>query len=184
MTRYIEEVRFFNILSWWCPALCGLITSVLVGDYLFLFLESDSSMIYKKCARMPLISDASVSYRLYISVAIILFVFGLAIQLAIFIKQRQLEKNQTVAKSRRILMKHKRNVVSPIGSLLSFLGYNIYVILATVPFPPIVKELHMFAVQIFQVFCLTLIETMFSPTLRKTLLDIILWRRPEYIVSV
>ena len=157
--------------------------SVLVGDYFSLFLENDNSKIHHKCVRMPLISDGSISFRLYIALALTIFVFGLGIQLAIFIKQRQLEKCQTWWAG-RILWKHQRNVVSPLGSLLSFLGYNTYVIIATVPFPPIVKELHMFSVQVVLFSCLNFIETLFSPALRETLLDTILWRRSAYTACI
>ena len=177
VSRYIREERFFSSLTWLCHVLCGLIISILIGDDFLSFFESDNVMIQEKCVRMPLALKESVSYTLYLALEIIICVVGLGIQVAIFIKQRQLEISEDPSTS-RILWKHRRNVVSSMGSLLSFLAFNIYGFLTIIPGPAIINEFIFFSCHCVYFFWLNFIETLCSPTLRSSIVDTVLWRRP------
>ena len=135
---------------------------------------------------------------------------GLGLHFAIFLKQRQLERRQSVADysvtynagdvkiiwknkqpSNRILRRSRRSVISPLGSFSSFLAsavYNLlrtYIALSITPSgPTVLGELHVFSVHSVYFFSLNLIESICSPTLRNSLIDIMPWSRDEYRVAV
>ena len=126
---------------------------------------------------MPIGSEESVSFTICLALEILIFAVGLGIQVAIFVKQKQLEFSEDPFTS-RILWKHRRNVVSSIGSALSFLAYNTYGILTVIPASPVITEFILFSCHCVYFFWLNFIETMCSPTLRNSLVDTIRCRKP------
>ena len=85
------------------------------------------------------------------------------------------------------LWRFRRNVVSPLGSFLSFIAsfvYNLpgfYIFLTATPVgPSVIGELHSFSFHCFYFFCLNFIESLCSPTLRGTLVNLLPWFRHEY----
>ena len=149
-------------------------------------------------------------YHLYVTGNVTLIVVGLGLQFAIFLKQRQLERQQSVqdyyitynANDVKIIRKTKkpsnctlwrfrRNVISPVGSFLSFLASAVYILLMnyivlsiTPSGPSVLGELHVFSVHSVNFFCLNLIESTCSPTLRNSLINVMPWSRDEYRVAV
>ena len=133
---------------------------------------------------------------------------GLGLHFAIFLKQRQLERRQsdpdysvtynggdvkitwkTKQPFNRILWRARRNVISPLGSFSSFLVsaiYNLihaYILLyITQSGPSVLGELHLFLIHSVYFFCLSLIESICSPTLRNSLINIMPWSRDEHRV--
>ena len=196
-------------MTWLCHTLCGIITSSLVGDN-FIFNEYDRSIIDCSCTKMPkmillVVESDVVFYNLGTIFHISIICVGTSIQIAILMKQKRLEKQQSVdqwavsysmsgvkiiRKSNQIsnhkLWKHKRNVISPLGSFLSFLASEVYnllilnIIFNTVPKgPPIISQIILFSVHDVYFFCFNLIKTICSPTLRGSLINVIPWRRHE-----
>lgn len=132
---------------------------------------------------------------------------GFCMHFVIFFKQRQLERQQSVVdyaitynksdvkivrkrkqSSYSSLWRFRRNVVSPLGSFSSFLAttvYNIlflYILFSTTPSgPSALAELHLFLVHVLYFFCLNLVETIFSPTIHSSLIDVFPWSRHEYV---
>ena len=157
--------------------------------------------------------EQPVISNLYVIVMITVVFVGLGLHFAIFLKQRQLERRQrdpdysvtfnegdvkitrnTRQPSNRILWRSRRNVISPLGSFSSFLAsavYNLlmtYIVLSiTRSGPSVFGELHFFSVHSVYFFSLNLIESICSPTLRNSLIDIMScrpWSRDEYRVAV
>ena len=209
METYIKEESFFECLTWLCHTLCGLILSIIVGDN-FLFNEYDSSIIHMSCAKMPkwiLVEESIlVYYNLYMVGHTVVTFVGFGIQIAIFRKQKQLERQQSVVlcsvsyntidvkiirkinqSSNRKLWRFRRNVISPLGSFLSFQAGVVYNLLVSLLYfkispsdPPIIAELLIFSVHDVYFFCLNLIESLCSPPLRNSLIDVIPWLRHKY----
>ena len=207
METYVNEENFFNCLTGVCHTLCGLCISVLVGDNFFIN-EYDSSIIDRSCAKIPkiiLVEQSHHVYNLYTTMHVAAAFVGLCINIAIFLKQRQLESKQSVAdfvatyntsdvqiirqtkQPNRILWRFRRNVISPLGSFSSFLACVVYNLLGAYIFfsrtpsgPSILAELLLFSVHGVYFFCVNFIESIFSPTLCNSLINVIPWLRHEY----
>ena len=214
METYIQEKNFFKWCKWVSHTLCGIVISMQVGDS-FLLNEYDSSIIHRSCAKIPkwiLVEQSLIAYsNSYVMYVIVAVTFvGLGLQFAIFLKQRQLERQQSIPdysvtynagevkiiqKSKQlsncILWRFRRSVISPLGSFLSFLAsavYNllrVYILLSITPSgPSVLSELYLFSVHGVYFLCLNLIESICSPTLRNSLINVMLWSRDEYRVAV
>ena len=172
--------------------------------------EQDCTVIISRCAKFPKIIFSQKSYLLYyltLMVHLLLHFVGLAIHAAIFVKQKQLEKQQSgqwvvnydkgeirfVRKNlntcNRKLWKNGRNVISPIGSFLSFLLSAVYGLFFTFMFnnlgpsgPSTIYQFLIFSVHSVIIF-LNFVETVCSPTLRGSLLDVIPRIRLQYPVA-
>ena len=194
MLTYITEESFFTCLTWLCHAVCGMIISSLVGENFF-YDEFETSITYSNCARFPVFSGAW-SYQFYVIVQVAIGILSLIAQKSIFLRKKQLAKqsaSEWVAlysangvkfekkkpPSSRILWKDNRNVVSPLGSFLSLIvGITFHPIVAYLyNGSSIIGEFLLFSRHSVTFFSLNFIETMCSPTLRNTLLDVILWWR-------
>ena len=132
---------------------------------------------------------------------------GLGLHFVIFCKQRRLERQQSIADyvitynnsdvnirrgskhtSDSTLWRFRRNVISPLGSFSSFLTVTVYNILflcilftITPSGPSALAELHLFLVHVLYLFCLNLVETIFSPILHSSLVCVFPWSRQEYV---
>ena len=210
MESHFDEEIFFNCLIGLCHILCGLCISMLLGDN-FLLNEYEPSIIHQSCAKLPkwqLVkpTGAALAFNyLYVSTHVLLVLIGLGINIAIYFKQRHLESRtvsdcfafvsrgevKTMTKRKHssncTLWRFRRNVVSPLGSFLSFIAsfvYNLpgfYIFLtATAVGPSVIGELHSFSFHCFYFFCLNFIESLCSPTLRGTLVNLLPWFRHEY----
>ena len=109
-------------------------------------------------------------YNLYVTGHVVVILVGLGINLAIFIKQKQLKKKNP---SDYKLWKFKRNVISPLGGVLSFLASLIYNLVGSHLYfyeasgeSQISGELLLFSVHCVYFFGLNFIEFICSPTLR------------------
>ena len=138
---------------------------------------------------------------------IVLIFGGLGMHCTIFFKQRHLERKQSevdniitynktdvqiMRKSRQtsdsMLWRFRRNVISPLGSCSSFLTTIVYMILFAYllfPFltpggPSALGEIVSFLVHVVFFFITSFVETIFSPTLRSNLSDLIPSRH-EYL---
>ena len=213
LETYIEEEKFFKCCKWFAHTVCGIVTAMLVGDS-FLLDEYDSSIIHKSCAKLPkwiLVEQSQLTYyNSYVTVIITLVFVCLGLHFAIFLQQRQLERQQSVPDysvtynvsdvkiiwtskkpSNRILWRFRRNVISPLGSFSSFLVTTVYNLLhayilltITRSGPSVLGELHLFSIHSVYFFCLNLIESIFSPTLRNSLINVMPWSRDEHHVAV
>ena len=213
-TMSIKEESLINYLTWLCHTLSGLMIAMIVGENFF-SVEQDSIVIISSCCKMPsliFLENPVGLLHLYIIVHLILNFIGLVIQAAMFFKQKQLEEEsagqwihhengeirlerKNLSTCNRKLLKHERNVISPLGSFLSFLISEVYCILATcMVFDigtsglPIICQFHLFSVHTLYFLVHNFIETMCSPTLRNTLLDVnnvLPWRRyVDHVVVV
>ena len=200
MLTHITEESFFKCLTWLCHAVCGVILSILVGENFLYLLEYESSITYSNCARFLLFSR-SRSYKLYGILQMAIALLNLVAHISIFFQQKQLAKQSASEwvvsystngvkfekkkkPSSRILWKHNRNVVSHLGSFLSHLVAIIFhAIVSSIYYdvgpswPPIVGQFLFFLRHSLYFFGLNFIETLSSPTLRRSLFDIILWWR-------
>ena len=120
--------------------------------------------------------------NVYLTVHTLLFCVGLGINIAIFFKQRQ---------SNCSLWRFRRNVISPLGSFSSFLVsyiYNLpvyYIFLSiTLSGPSVLGELHLFSSHCVYFFWLNFVETICSPTLRASIINVLSWSRHEYNVAI
>ena len=123
---------------------------------------------------------------------------NLAILISIFLKQKQLEKQspdwvvvycengvkfeKKKPHSSRILWKHTRNVVSPMGSFAAYIVAILYHMIVGYIYydvgpsgPPIIGQFLFFSRHSFYFFVLNFIETMCSPTLRKSFINVLMW---------
>ena len=207
----MQEENLFKYLTWVCHTLCGLCISMLVGDNFFVN-EYDSPIIDRSCTKIPkiiLVEQSDHGYNLYMTMHVAAAFVGLCINIAIFLKQRQLENKQSVAdfvatyntsdvqiirqrkQPNRKLLRFRRNVISPSGSFSSFLACVVYNLLGAYIFfsrtpsgPSILAELLLFSVHGVYFFCLNFIESIFSPTLCNSLINVIPWLRHEYHIVV
>ena len=153
-------------LRWLCLVLSGIIVSVLLGEHHGLFLnyhESQTSLLwYSSCSKIPIIWE-DVERSIFNTVIglshMALVSFTIGTQIAIFIRQRQLEKQKAdgimltiynrdgVTISRRSsdkpschqLSRHYRSVVTPQASFLSFLIiFTYYLLCHSLLFFPII----------------------------------------------
>ena len=189
-----------------------MVISMEVGDS-FLFNEYESSIIHRSCAKMPrwILEESQSDVAFYNLCGLGLFgLVGLGLHFAIFLKQRQFETrqivpdysviyntsavkitNKTKQPSNCTPWRFRRSVISPFGSFSSFLAsavYNLlmtYIVLSITPSgPSVFSELHLFSVHSVYFFCFNLIESICSPTLRNSLIDVMPWSRDKYRVAV
>ena len=198
---FIKEETLFNSLTWMCLSLSGLGLSATAGGNYFSPEQDnlDKTVIIRSCCKMPkyvLLEDAAWAIHLAIIVLLTLHFVGFVIHAAIFLKQAQLEEEQSAGQwvthyengeirferndlstINRKLWKHERNVISALGSFLSFLVSAVYRIICNFLFLnkglPIMSQLLFFSVHSLYFFGLNLIETVCSPTLRGSILNII-----------
>ena len=148
--------------------------------------------------KIILVEQSDHVYYLYVAMHIATTFVGLSINIAIFLKQRQLESQQSEAdfvvtyntsnvqitrqrkQPNRILWRFRRNVISPLGGFSSFLASAVYNMLVLYTFlsrtpsgPSILAKLILFSVHGVYFFCLNFIESIFSPTLRNSLINFI-----------
>ena len=198
---FIKEESLFNFLTWMCLSLSGLGLSATAGGNYFAP-EQNTTVIIRSCCKMPkyvLMDDAAWAIHLAIIVLLTLHFFGFIIHAAIFLKQSQLEEEQSAGQwvthyengeirfemndlstVNRKLWKHDRNVVSALGSFLSFLISAVYRLICNFLFLirgpedlSIIRQLMFFSVHSLYFFGLNFIETVCSPTLRGTIFNVI-----------
>ena len=209
MEKYIQEENFFKYCTWICHALCGIAISKVLADSLLLN-EYDSAIIQRSCGKMPkwiLIEQShSAYYNSFVTGNMILILVGLGMHFSIFLRQRHLERQQSsdyfvscdlsnvkiIRKSKQAndpssLCRFKRNVISPLGSFSSFLVTTVYNILLALNLfstaqtgPTLLNEIHFFLVHVVYFFCLNLIESIFSPTLLMSLVNVLPSSSHEY----
>ena len=200
--KHITEENFFKCCVWLCHTLCGITISMVVGDC-FLVNEYDSAIIQRSCAKMPkwilVEQERSLPWSFIIGNIVLVF-GGLGIHFAIFFKQRHLERKQAeidyvitfnksevqiVRKSKQtsdsMLWRFRRNVISPLGSFSSFLTTLVFMILfayllfsiITPSGPSVLCEIVSFLVHVVFFLFISFVETIFSPTLRSSLNNVI-----------
>ena len=205
MTAYIEERSFFNYLKWLHPALSGIFTSMLLGEHFLYYNESQTLLLWQSsCYKIPMLWEESLQSIHYNVISLLTYsitLITLCTQIALFIRQRQLERQRAegvmviyynsdgVTMSRRTpdqpscqqLWRHKRTVVSPEASFLTFLLRILLVIPQACHYfigihgssgPTILVQFVIFYVFCKYFFLKSLIETLFSPTLRNSLTDL------------
>ena len=214
METYIQEENVFKYLTWVCHTLCGLCISMLVGDnYLFNEYNSSiihrSCTKFPKLILVDL--SVTIAFKnVYLTMHTLVIIVGLGINIAIFFKQRQLESQQSVAEfsvsyntsdvkiirksnqpSNCSLWRFRRNVISPLGSFSSFLVsvvYSLpvyYIILSITPSgPSVLGELYLSSIHCVYFFWLNIVETICSPTLRSSIINVLPWSRNEYNVVI
>ena len=179
----INEESLFKYLTWACPTLSGLMLSMIFGQNYFSS-EQDSTVIISSCGKIPkfiLMEVSAWPIHLFIIVHLILYFVGLVIQAAMFLKQNELEEEQSAGQwvihyvngeikfqrknlntCNHKLSKHKRNVISPLGSFLSFLISAVYNIITICMFfskgpagLPIISQFFFFQFMVYILFALT-----------------------------
>ena len=202
MLTYIKEKNFFICLTWLHPALSGIIVSILLGEN---FLSHNNTHIF---STTPILLDDiwgsfPFVYKLFGISNFLIVAATSIIQVLLFIRQRQLEKQRAdgmmvitynmdgVTISRRApdlqsshkLWKHNRTVVTPKASFFSFLLTLLSTLLHVFGFfSPFLGQLVIFLAFSRFFFLYILIETIFSPTLRNSLSDVFMCHRRAYHV--
>ena len=214
MLTHIKEETFFIYLAWIHPAFSVIIISTLLGENFLKSSKNLSSHIfYSSCSKAPLLWEdilESNAYRLFALTQLIIVLLTFCSQITIFMRQKQLETqradtklvviftNETAAISRADqyqppccrLWRHNRTVVTPLASLLSHLFRLVMLLLAIGshigPSSLRVVEQIIISTTFCSLFFLyNLIETIFSPTLRKSLIEFFVFDRsgPVYQIA-
>ena len=209
--KYIKEESLFACLSCINYVFSGIVTSMMIGEVYINFNESHTLFFwYSSCSQIPWGAEAwSYDMQMVAGISIIFITFGLNI--ALFVRKRQLEtiraegimvvnySHDDVTISRRKedepschkLNHFNRTVVTPKASFILFLTNALdYIILIFIHLNetpsglPVFGELIYFLTFSYIFFFNTLIETIFSPCLRNSIIDILPCHRPAYAVCV
>ena len=204
--KYIEEESLFACLSCIHYVFSGIAISIMIGEVYLNSNESHTSFFgYSSCSKVPWGEEAwSYDMQMVTGILIICITFGLNI--ALFVRKRQLETIReegimvvhyshdgvTISRrkedepSSRKLRNFNRTVVTPKASFILFLTNALdYFILTFIHSSlPLFGELVYFLTFSYIFFFNTLIETIFSPCLRNSIIDIFPCRRPAYAVTV
>ena len=145
MLTFIEEETFFSCLTMLHHAFCGIIVSVLLGDFFLYLNKSHASTLWESsCSKMPVLwkeSQDSFANNVFTSLMFALVILIVIFQILLFKRQRQVERQAdegiiTITYNRegvsistrspnlqasQQLRKHNRTVVTPKASFLSFL---------------------------------------------------------------
>ena len=204
--KYIKEESLFACLSCIHSVFSGLVISIMIGEVYLNSNESHTPFFwYSSCSKVPWGAEAwSYDVQMVIGISIIFITFGLNI--ALFARKRQLEKIRaegimvvnysrdgvTISRrkedepSSRKLRNFNRTVVTPKASFILFLtnalDYFILTLIHSVL--PVFGELIYSLTFSYIFFFNTLIETIFSPCLRNSIIDIFPYCRPAYAVPV
>ena len=209
MQKYITEDSFFTCLSWLHSLFPGIITSMMVGEICLNFNKSNTSFVwYSSCSKTPfLLEEENWSYNMQlVTIPLSLFI-TLVVNILLFFRKRLLEKVRAegimvvnyscdgVEISRRKennpafhkLNNFNRTVVTPKASFLVFIVNSLYyftVILsylsATPSGMPVVGQFFIFLTFSNMFFLNLLMETIFSPPLRNSVTDVLLFYRRAY----
>ena len=210
---YVKEETFFSFLAKIIPSIAILIVSTIEVSWTGQYFTSHSIPILSSCCTKTPIrwKDKWISFSIAISLfsfTFIMCLIGVGMQIAIFMKLKQVElqpyrpsndtwvisydtengvnianpRLQSLPSHRRML-RHRRNVISPMGSCISFivmqtwyLSITYYLFHITSSGPPIAFYILLFFSPSMDFFLLNLIETVFSSTLRNSLFDFIWFR--------
>ena len=213
MLTYIKEENFFICLTWLHPTLCGIIVSMLLGENFFS--SNTLSIWYSYCAKTPILWEeimGSLVYKVFGLSQSVILISTFIIQILIVKRQRQLYKQiangimveiyqrdgVTISsrspdlQSSHKLWMHTRTVVTPQASLFSF-SYTLLLALPRIFYffnmdPSGLStsgELIIFLTFCNLFFLCNFLETIISPTLRNSLLDIFpCYRRVYHVVTV
>ena len=222
MLTYINEESFFACVKWLHPALSGILVSVQLGDHFFTSIESHTIFVWQSCCyKLPMLweeSTWSISYNVTSLIGYSFAVITLFTHIALFMRQRKLEKQRvdqrglmivsynrdgvTISRSTpdqssgQKLWRHNRTVVSPNASLLIFLIRIPLLIPHALQYftgegisgpagPSIFGQFIIFSLFCKHFFLCSFIETIFSPTLRDTLIDFFpCWRHDYHVINV
>ena len=206
MEKYIREESAFHCLLWLCHTLNGIFVSMLVGENFF-YMDYVTDAICRDCTMGPIFTEA-VSYQISNATFYPICFLVLIVQISVFAKKRQLEsmQNEKMATSMsdeciklesrgnhkpyRILWRHQRNVVSPLGGFLSTVANVTYSLcLAYIYFNngcsqmgSVLCKYLFFSIPSLHFFLLNLINTLFSPTLLNSFIDVATQSAREYHV--
>ena len=203
VTRYVQEETFFSCLSKLVPSLALHFLAVLMWENITL----NVPVIYSCCTKTSINWEGLCnSYKMRPVWMIIMSFIGLGMQISILVKLKQVESHPpnhpwvisfntrdgdpgvNIARlpsptSHCRVFRHRRNVVSPLGSCVSSTVSQIWVIIvayyiysASPAGPPMAYSLLLFMAPSRDFFLLNLIETICSPTLRNRLFDLTQYR--------
>ena len=201
----VKEETFFNFLAKITPSVAIIIVSATIGQHFTPHMPLLSSCCTKTPIRWKENWISMPNAICIFSFNSMMCLIGLGLQSAIFIKLKQVElqlnqpsnhtwvisydtenganvtnsRLQSQPSSRRML-RHRRNLISPIGSCVSFIVMQIWYLFVTYYLfhitssgPPIGFYILLFVSPSMDFFLLNLIETVLSPTLRNSLFDLI-----------
>ena len=209
MQKYITEESFFTCLSWLHSLFPGIITSMMVGEICLNFNESNTSFFwYSSCSKTPfLLEEENWSYNMQLVTILLSLFITLVFNILLFFRKRKLEKIRAegimvvkyscdgVEISKRkgdnpafhSLNNFNRTVVTPKASFMVFTLNSIYYftlilsyLSATPSGIPVVGQFFIFLTFSNIFFLNLLIETIFSPPLRNSVTDVLLFYRRAY----
>ena len=208
MQEYITEERFFTCLSWLHSVFSGMITSMMMGEICLNFNESNTSFFwYSSCSKIPfLLEEENWSYNMQLVTILLSLFMTLVFNILLFFRKRQLEKVRAegimvnyscdgVEISRRKennpafhkLNNFNRTVVTPKASFMVFILNSIYYfslilsyLSATPSGIPVVGQFFICLTFSNMFFLNLLMETIFSPPLRNSVTDVLLFYRSAY----
>ena len=202
MQNYLEERSLYACLSCIHSVFSGIVTSVMIGEVYLNFNKSHTLFFwYSFCSKTPWKAEAlSYDLQMVTGISIIFFTFGLNI--ALFERKRQLETIRaegimvvnyshdgvTISgrkedePSCRKLNNFNRTVVTPKASFMVFILNSIYYfslilsyLSATPSGIPVEGQFFIFLTFSNMFFLNLLMETIFSPPLRNSVTDVLLF---------
>ena len=206
MEKYIPEESAFHCLLWLCHALNGIFVSMLVGENFF-YMNYVSDAICRDCTMGPILIEA-VSYQISNATFYPICFLVLSVQISVFVKKGQLEsvRNEIISSSMsgecieleskrnnkpyRILWRYQRSVVSPLGGFLSTIANvthslclaYIYLNNGCSQMGSNLCKYLFFSIPSLHFFLLNLINTLFSPTLLNSFIDVATQSARDYHV--
>ena len=201
MTKYVHEETFFRFLAKLVPSLSIIIVAAKMGENFSLNVPPMYSCCTKAPIRWRKIANM-VSLPILSVINFIMCFIGLGMQITIFVKLKQVESRppndpwpwaisydtrsgdvETIAKSHSLkshckVSRHSRNLVSPIGSCVSFIVCLIWMLVTSYYIfnispsgPGIVHDFLLFMAPSKDFFLVNFIGTICSPTLTKSLFE-------------
>ena len=194
VTKYFHEETLFSCLAKLVPVLTVFILAALLGENMSL----NAPVMYSCCTKASINwEEISNIYKKVSLLLLIMSVIGLGIHITILKKLKEVESQPSnhswvisfnaqngvniAMTCPRKVFRHRRNLVSPEGSCASFIVSQIWILLGVYYWsfsisslsPPIFHDYLVYMAPSRDFFLLNLIETVCSPALRNSLLDLI-----------
>ena len=191
MKTLVTEESVIRFLFWFSPVLSGILTTLHIIEGYFRFPDNPMIFFYSFCKKTSFPSDMIneiIVFKIYVTIFMIpSLIAEMCSHITILVKQTRIENKATVymvKNGRRISrQRHHRNVVSAVGHFLSFvlnlfetfLHINALFFFFDMETVTIIRNLNFFFLPSIKFAIYPLVETLFSETLRDSLLPQIVY---------
>ena len=191
MKTLFAEESIMKFLYWYSPVLSGILTTLHIIEGYFRFPDKPMIFYYSFCMKTSFPSDVInevIVFKIYVTIFMIpSLIAEMCSHIAVLVKQTRIENKATVymvKNDQRISrQRHQRNVISAVGHFLSFAlnlfetFLHIYALYFIFDFETvtIIRNLNFFFLPSIKFAIYPLVETLFSETLRDSLLPQIMY---------